>query len=84
MIEAIRPSEARLHNFHPAGKDDEERDVGLAEVEEDFAAVDVQDVALRANPIDLRWSENPENSACAHQARWVSEVQPFFVPLTLR
>src|SRR5579862_9121646 len=22
--------------------------------------------------------------ACAHQARWVSEVQPFFVPLTLR
>jgi hypothetical protein len=35
--------DARLHNFQAAGKDDEKRDVGLAEVEEDFAAVDVAD-----------------------------------------
>src|SRR6201993_158412 len=53
--------EARLHNFHAAGKDDEERDVGVADIEKNFAAVDVPDVALRANPIDLRWSESGEN-----------------------
>src|SRR5580693_4516993 len=53
--------EARLHNFHAAGKDDEERDVGVADIEKNFAAVDVPHVALRANPIDLRWSESREN-----------------------
>src|ERR1700751_4124582 len=53
--------EARLHNFHAAGKDDEERDVGVADIEKNFAAVDVPDVALSANPIDLRWSESREN-----------------------
>src|SRR5579864_2465043 len=53
--------EARLHNFHAAGNDDEERDVGVADIEKNFAAVDVPDVALRANPIDLQWSESREN-----------------------
>src|SRR6201998_4019411 len=53
--------EARLHNFHAAGKDDEERDVGVADIEKNFTAVDVPDVALSANPIDLRWSESREN-----------------------
>src|SRR5580700_7179433 len=53
--------EARLHNFHAAGKDDEERDVGVADIEKNFVAVDVPDVALRANPIDLRWSESRKN-----------------------
>src|SRR5690242_17542363 len=28
--------EARLHNFHAAGKDDEERDVGRADIEKNF------------------------------------------------
>lgn len=53
--------EARLHNFHGAGKNDEERDVGVADIEKNFAAVDVPDVAPRANSIDLRWSESREN-----------------------
>src|ERR1700745_1401839 len=53
--------EARLHNFHAAGKDDKERDVGVTDIEKNFAAVDVPEVALRANPIDLRWSESREN-----------------------
>lgn len=47
--------EARLHNLHAAGKDDKERYVGVAEIEKNFAAVDVPDAALKANPIDLRW-----------------------------
>jgi hypothetical protein len=36
--------EARLHNFHAAGKDDKERDVGVTDIEKNFAAVDVPDV----------------------------------------
>jgi len=52
---------ARLHNFHAAGKDDEERDIGVADIEKNFATVDVTDVALSANPIDLRWRESREN-----------------------
>ena len=53
--------EARLHNFHAAGKDDEERGVGVADIEKNFAAADVPDAALKANPIDLRWREGREN-----------------------
>ena len=56
--------EARLHNFHAAGKDDEERDVGVADIEKNFVAVDVPDAALRANPIDLRWSESRKSCVC--------------------
>ena|SRR5579872_1824383 len=53
--------EARLHNFHAAGKDGEEGDVAVADIEKDFVAVDVPDAALRANPVDLGWSESREN-----------------------
>jgi hypothetical protein len=53
--------EAGLHNLHAAGKDDKEGDVGVAEIEENFAAVDVPDAALKANPIDLQWRESRED-----------------------
>lgn len=47
--------EARLHNLHAPGKNDKEGYVGVAEIEKNFAAVDVPDASLKANPIDLRW-----------------------------
>lgn len=53
--------QARLHNFHAAGKDHKERDVAVADVEKNFAARDVPNSALSANPIDLRWGEAREN-----------------------
>jgi hypothetical protein len=76
--------EARLHNFHAAGKDDEERDVGVADIEKNFVAVDVPDAALRANPIDLRWSESRENLRARIKRAGYRRCSQFFVPLALR
>src|SRR6202007_2467225 len=69
--------EARLHNFHAAGKNDEERDVGVADIEKNFAAVDVPDMALRANPIDLRWSESRENLRARIKGREIRRCSHF-------
>src|SRR5579884_3682126 len=53
--------QTRLHNFHAAGKHDEEGDVAVADIKKNFAALDVSDAAVCANPIDLRWSESRED-----------------------
>jgi hypothetical protein len=47
-----------LNDFHFSGKDDEEGNVGIVGLKENFARFDVPHLAQRADAIDLRRREN--------------------------